>query len=123
MVVELNTTSPTSLSAVFCFGESLQVWIELVIGFIGDGDRPENHLTEIARIIEGSRHHQRLDPACSDCDWHQVLNVIRRCHDQARLCPGGLVTNIRIEDRASAIEEPQCDVIPAESAAAIARMI
>lgn len=121
MVVELNSMSPASLRAVFRFGQSRQVRIELEIGFIGDGDSSEDHLVEIARIIEGSRYHQRLDPACSDCDWHQVLNLIRRCHDQARLASGRLITNIRIEDAASTVEAPQHNVIPAESAAALAR--
>lgn len=98
MVIELNNTSPASLRAVFCFGQSRQVWVELDIGFVGGDDRKEDHLAEIARIIECSRYQQRLDPACSDCDWHQVLNLIRRCHDHARQAAGHLITNIRIED-------------------------
>jgi uncharacterized protein YqgV (UPF0045/DUF77 family) len=113
--------SPASLRAVFRFGQSRQVWVELEIGFIGEGDSPEDQLAEIARIIEGSRYHQRLDPACSDCDWHQVLNLVRRCHDRARLASGRLITNIRIEDGATTVEAPQQNVIPAENAAAVAR--
>ena len=105
---------------MFSFGHSRQVRIELDIGFTGD-DRSEDHLAEIARIIDSSRYHQRLDPACSDCDWHQVLNLIRRCHDHARLASGRFITNIRIEDAASTVEMSQHNVIPAESAAAIAK--
>ncbi len=101
MVIELNTTSPASLRAVFRFGQSRQVWIELDMGFVGGDGRTEDHLAEVARIIECSRYQQRLDPACGDCDWHQVLNLIRRCHDHARQAAGQLITSIRIEDGAS----------------------
>ncbi len=100
MVIELNTTSPASLRAVFHFGQSRQVWIELDMDFAGGDGRTEDHLAEIARIIECSRYQQRLDPACSDCDWHQVLNLIRRCHNHARQAAGHLITSIRIEDGA-----------------------
>ena len=120
MVVELNTTSPASLRAVFCFGKSRQVRIELDIGFTG-GDRSEDHLAEIARIIESSRYHQRLDPDCSDCDWHQVLNLIRRCHDHAKLASHNLTTSIRIEDGESTTRDIQSNIILAGSAEAFAR--
>jgi hypothetical protein len=120
MVVELNTTSPASLRAVFSFGPSRQVRIELDIGFTG-GDRCEDHLAEIARIIDGSRHHQALDPDCSDCDWHQVLTLIRRCHDWARVASRDLITSIRIEDGEGATREVQGNFISAGGAAAVAR--
>jgi uncharacterized protein YqgV (UPF0045/DUF77 family) len=120
MVVELNTTSPASLRAVFCFGHSRQVRVELDIGITG-GDRSEDHLAEIARMIDSSRYHQRLDPACSDCDWHQVLNLIRRCHDHARIASSNLVTSIRIEDGEGTSRDVQSNIILAESAEAIAR--
>ena len=120
MVVELNTTSPASLRAVFRFGQSRQVRIELDIGFTG-GDRSEDHLAEIARIIDSSRHHQRLDPDCGDCDWHQVLNLIRRCHDHAKSVSSNLITSVRIEDGEGATRDVQSNIILAESAEAIAR--
>jgi hypothetical protein len=120
MVVELNTTSPASLRAVFSFGQSRHVRIELDIGFTG-GDRSEDHLAEIARIIEGSRHHQTLDPDCSDCDWHQVLTLIRRCHDWARVASRDLITSIRIEDGEGATREVQGNFMSAGSAAAHVR--
>jgi hypothetical protein len=120
MVVELNTTSPASLRAVFSFGQSRQVRIELDLGFTGD-DRSEDHLAEIARMIDSSRYHQRLDPACSDCDWHQVLNLIRRCHDHARIASRNLITGIRIEDGEGPSRDVQSNIILAGSAEAIAR--
>jgi len=97
MITELEATSPASLRAVFSFGQPRQVRIELDIGLIGDGS--EAHWAEIARIIDGTRYHQRLDPACTECDWHQILNLVRRCHEAARLASGHLITSIRIEDR------------------------
>jgi hypothetical protein len=105
---------------VFSFGPSRQVRIELDIGFTG-GDRCEDHLAEIARIIDGSRHHQALDPDCSDCDWHQVLTLIRRCHDWARVASRDLITSIRIEDGEGATREVQGNFISAGGAAAVAR--
>jgi hypothetical protein len=121
MITELKATSPASLRASFSFGQARRVRVELYIGFIGGDDRPEDHLAEIARIIDGNRHHQKLDPDCGECDWDQVLNLIRRCHDQARLASCRLITNIRIEDAASTVEAPQHNVMAAESSTAIAR--
>ena len=121
MVVELNTTSPASLRAVFSFGQSRQVRIELDIGFTSGDERSEAHLSEIARIIDGSRYHQRSDPACGECDWHQVLNLIRRCHDEMRLASIHLITTIRIEEGEPAAREFQANNMLEEGAAALAR--
>jgi hypothetical protein len=115
MITELKATSPATLRAVFSFGRSRRVRVELDISFTGGDDRPEDHLAEIARIIDGNRYHQRLDPACRECDWDQVLNLIRRCHERARLAPGHLITSLRIEDGAGPVRELQSSLKLAES--------
>jgi len=105
---------------VFSFGQPRQVRIELDIELIDGNDRSENHWAEIARIIDGNRYHQRLDPACSECNWHQVLILIRRCHEQASLAGCHLITNVRIEDGEGVAWEPQNGINLAERAAAVA---
>jgi hypothetical protein len=121
MITELKTTSPASLRASFSFGQARTVRIELDISFTGGDGHPETHLAEIARIIEGNRYHQRLDPACRECDWDQVLNLIRRCHERARSASGRLITNLLIVDGEPATTELQGDSLLAESAAAVSR--
>ena len=98
MIAELKSTSPASLRAVFSFGQPRQVRIELDIHLTGGQDVAASHWAEIARIIDANRHHQRLDPVCRECDWYQLLNLIRRCHEAARFASCHLSTSIRIED-------------------------
>jgi uncharacterized protein YqgV (UPF0045/DUF77 family) len=105
---------------VFSFGQPRQVRIELDIDLTGGNDGSETHWAEIARIIDINRYHQRLDPACRECDWYQVLNLIRRCHEAARLASGYLSTSIRIEDGEGATQELQSDGKLSERAAAVA---
>jgi hypothetical protein len=121
MITELKTTSPGSIRAAFSFGQARRVRIELDIGFTGGDERSEAYLSEIAKIIDGSRYHQRSDPACGECDWHQVLNLIRRCHDEMRLASGHLITTVRIEDGEPATSDLQSNSLLAESAAAVIR--
>ena len=121
MITELKTTSPGSLRAAFSFGQARPVRIELDIGFTSSDERSEAYLSEIARIIDGSRFHQRSDPACGECDWHQVLNLIRRCHDEMRSVSSHLITTIRIEEGESAASGFQGNSLLAESAAAVTR--
>jgi len=124
MIAELKATSPASLRAVFCFGERRQIRIELDIDLIGGNDRSENRWAEIARIIDGiidvDRYYQRLDPACKEGDWHQLRDLIRRCHERVRLAPGQLRTSISIEDREDAIAKLQSGGKFSETAAAVA---
>ena len=82
---------------MFYLEQSRQVRIELEIDMTS-GDPSEDHLTEITRILDSSRYHQRLDPDCRECDMQQVLNLIWRCHDQAKMVSRGLITSIRIEE-------------------------
>lgn len=117
MVVELNTTSPASLRAVFRFGQTLQVRVELDMDITG-GDRPEDQLAEITRIIDSSRYQQRLDPDCRECDMQQVLALIWRCHDQAKMVSRRLITSIRIEEGEGLVREFSGNLMLAESAAA-----
>ena len=121
MITELKETSPGSLRAAFSFGQARPVRIELDIGFTSSDERSEALLSEIARIIDGSRYHQRSEPACGECDWHQVLNLIRRCHDEMRLASIHLITTIRIEEGEPATRELQANKMLAESAAALTR--
>ena len=121
MITDLRTISPASLRAAFSFGHARPVRIELDISFTGSDERSEAHLSEIARIIEGSRYHHRSDPACGECDWHQVLNLIRRCHDEMRLASTHLITTIRIEEGEPATRELQANNLLAESAVALTR--
>lgn len=114
MITELKEPSPASLSAVFRFGQSRQVRIELTIGFTDGNDRSEDHLAEIARMIDSTSYHQRLDPDCRECDWHQVLILIRRCHEQASLAGCHLITNVRIEDGKGVAWNPQHNLKLAE---------
>lgn len=107
MITELKSASPASLRAVFSFGQPRQVRIELDIHLTGGNDGLETHWAEIARIIDVNRYHQRLDPACRECDWYQVLNLIRRCHEAARFASCHLSTSIRIEDGDGASRELQ----------------
>jgi uncharacterized protein YqgV (UPF0045/DUF77 family) len=107
MITELKSTSPASLRAVFSFGQPRQVRIELDIHLTGGHDVAESHWAEIARIIDANHYHQRLDPVCRECDWYQVLNLIRRCHEAARFASCHLSTSIRIEDGDGASRELQ----------------
>ena len=107
MITEVKTISPGNLRAVFSFGQPRQVRIELDIHLTGANDVLENHSAEIVRIIDVNRYHQRLDPACRECDWYQVLNLIRRCHEAARFASVHLSTSIRIEDGDGAFQELQ----------------
>ncbi len=121
MKTELKASTPASLRAVFRFGQSRQVRVELDISFTGGGDRSEDPLAEIARIIDGNRHHQRLDPACRECEWHQVLDLVRRCHELASLVSGRLVTSVRIEEGGGEHPELESSAVLTKSAAAVAR--
>jgi uncharacterized protein YqgV (UPF0045/DUF77 family) len=107
MITEVETISPGSLRAVFSFGQPRQVQIELDIHLTGGQDVAESHWAEIARIIDAYSYHQRLDPDCRECDWYQVLNLIRRCHEAARFASCHLSTSIRIEDGGGAYREFQ----------------
>ena len=124
MIAELKATSPASLRAVFCFGQRRQIRIELDIDLIGANDRSENRWAEIARImdgiIDGDRYYQRLDPACKEGDWHQLRDLIRRCHERVRLAPGQMRTSISIEDREDASWKVQGGGKFSEPAAAVA---
>jgi hypothetical protein len=118
MITEVNATSPASLRAVFLFGQPLQVRIELDIELVGSREHPKDHLAEISRIIDVNRFHQRLDPACRECDWYQVLHLIRQCHEQAKLASSNLITSIRIEDGEGLVRELPSNMMLVESAAA-----
>ncbi len=117
MVVELNKISPAGLRAVFRFGQTRQVRVELDIDITG-GDRAEDQLAEITRIIDSSRYHQRLDPDCRECDMQQVLSMIWRCHDQAKMVSRRLITSIRIEEGEGLVRELPGNMMLAESVAA-----
>ena len=121
MITEVQETSPAVFRAVFCFGKSRQIRIELDVSIRGNGQHSNNHAAEMARIIDANRYHQRFDPECSECEWQQVLSLIWRCHEQARLAHGRLITTVRIEEGYGANQEFRDYIESSGNAAAVAR--
>lgn len=65
--VEFRLTVPRPISA------------ELQIA-LGPGDESdERALCDIARMIENARH-SVLESHCEECNWHQVMAIVRHCH-------------------------------------------
>jgi uncharacterized protein (TIGR00106 family) len=92
---------------------------ELSITPLGRGTHLSKDLAEILKVVDQSGIRYTLTPfgTCLEGDWDEVLAVVKRCHDQARSVSDHVLTTIRIEDEAGAIDKLVENVASVERAA------
>jgi hypothetical protein len=75
---------------------------------LGTAGPDEGVLAEISRMIENSRHASWVSH-CAECEWHQVMAIVRQCHTIVAHSSGAEVT-FRVNREASTAD-PVTDVI------------
>ena len=93
--------------------------VELSITPLGRGTHLSKDLAEVLKIIDESEIRYTLTPfgTCLEGDWDQVMDVVKRCHDQARSVSSHVLTTIRVEDEAGVNDKLIENVVSVERAA------
>ncbi|MCI0660184.1 MAG: MTH1187 family thiamine-binding protein [Acidobacteria bacterium] len=73
---------------------------ELSIILLGRGTELSSDLGQILKTIDESGIRYRLTPSgtCLEGEWDEVMALIKRCHQQARVVSTHVMTTVRIED-------------------------
>jgi uncharacterized protein (TIGR00106 family) len=92
---------------------------ELSITPLGRGEHLSRDLGEILKIIDESGLPYCLTPSgtCIEGDWHEVMAVVKSCHDQARSNSTHVMTTVRIEDEQGATDKLNDNILAVERAA------
>ena len=81
--------------------------VELSIDPLGRGTHLSHDLAEILKIIDESHLRYSLTPfgTCIEGEWDEVMPLVKRCHEQARVSSSHVMTTVRIEDEAGATDK------------------
>jgi uncharacterized protein (TIGR00106 family) len=73
---------------------------ELSIIPLGRGTHLSQDLGQILKTIDESGIRYRLTPSgtCIEGEWDEVMALVKRCHEQARIISTHVMTTVRIED-------------------------
>jgi uncharacterized protein (TIGR00106 family) len=93
--------------------------IELTIAPLGRGTHLSKDLADILKIIDESGIRYCLTPfgTCLEGEWDKVVEIVKRCHDQARSISKHVLTTIRIEDEDGVNDKLIANVVSVERAA------
>jgi len=82
--------------------------VELSIVPLGTAGHWSDHLAEALKVIDGSGLPYLLTPTgtCIEGEWDEVIEVVRRCHEQVRRSSSHVLTTLNIEDKAGG-----CDLL------------
>jgi hypothetical protein len=97
MSLDLSAASP-QLRVTFTFDWPGGVLMELVIQGSVAGQGLGDDLVDIYKMIDNLRYSQALFTNCADCDRHQVLAVLRRCIERARMAAALATITVSIKD-------------------------
>lgn len=80
---------------------------ELSIVPLGRGEHLSEALAEILDVVDRSGIRYKFTPCgtCLEGGWDEVMDVVRRCHAQAREGSRHVMTTIRIEDEEGATDK------------------
>ena len=90
--------------------------VELTINPLGRGTHLSKDLAEILNIVDASGLPYCLTPfgTCIEGDWEQVMELVKRCHDQAKSFSHHVMTSIQIEDEDRAVNKLEENVATLE---------
>jgi uncharacterized protein (TIGR00106 family) len=92
---------------------------ELSIIPLGRGTHLSTDLGQILKIIDESGLRYQLAPSgtCIEGEWDEVMALVKRCHDQARIGSTHVLTTVRIEDELGANDKLTENISSVERAA------
>jgi len=97
MLIAFDAQSDRGLQAFFELQyHSGPMLIEVNIDFTGSSDQKRQTLTRIKEVIHDIGHPP--DPHCPDCDWFQVMSIVKHCYDEAVRTSTHVSTTVRILD-------------------------
>jgi uncharacterized protein (TIGR00106 family) len=93
--------------------------VEVSITPLGRGSHLSKDLGDILKTIDDSGLPYCLTPSgtCIEGTWDEVMEVVKRCHDQARLNSSHVMTTVRIEDEEGATDKLNENITAVEGAA------
>ncbi len=93
--------------------------VELNIIPLGRGTHLSRDLGEILNIIAESGIPYRLTPSgtCVEGEWDEVMALVKRCHEHARIGSTHVMTTVRIEDELGARDKLTENIASVERAA------
>lgn len=98
MLVELSTNPNGYMRAAFHFSEPRRMRVELDISLVGNLAGPARALASIRRLIDESERMLTPHDHCGECNWYGLMNLVRRCHEQACAESAHVLTTLHIED-------------------------
>ena len=80
---------------------------ELSITLLGRGTDLSGDLGRILKIIDESGIRYKLTPSgtCLEGGWDEVMDLVKRCHREARSFCTYVLTTVRIEDESGATDK------------------
>jgi uncharacterized protein (TIGR00106 family) len=77
---------------------------ELSITMLGRGTSLSGDLGRILKIIDESGIRYKLTPSgtCLEGEWDEVMDLVKKCHREARSFCTYVLTTVRIEDESGA---------------------
>jgi uncharacterized protein (TIGR00106 family) len=97
--------------------KEIAMLFQLSIVPLGSEESLSEHVAEALRIIDDSELPYLLTPGatCIEGEWDDVMDVIRKCHENARDSSSYVITNIRVSDEAGADNKLVEDVSSVEA--------
>ena len=75
--------------------------VELSIIPLGTDTHLSDEIASVMKVVDDSDLAYQLTPSgtCIEGDWDEVMDLVRRCHEQAREHSPHVITTVKIEDQ------------------------
>lgn len=102
MLITLNLLNDAGLQALFEISESPSpILVELRMAVNASSDQKRQTLEHVERMIDEIG--RSANSSCSDCDWYQVMSLVKHCHEEATLISPHVSTTVRIFNARTAV--------------------
>ena len=91
---------------------------ELSMTLLGRGTHLSGDLGRILKIIDESGIRYKLTPSgtCIEGEWDEVMDLVKKCHREARSFCTYVLTTVRIQDESGAYDQMNENIASVERA-------
>src|ERR1041384_2935853 len=100
LITDFHHLSETHLQITFKLLNVRKANLEMQIDLQCKGTQVRQMMLEISRIIDNNRYCLSHGEDCAECDWQQLLALVKRCREESRKFDNQAVITMKIREDA-----------------------
>lgn len=112
LITDFHHLSDAHLQITFKLLNVRNASLEMQIDVQCQGAQVRQMMREISRVIDNNRYCLSHGEDCAECDWQQLLALVKRCRDESRKFDNQAIITVKIREQAPCANDLSFSPVP-----------